>query len=290
MEKIEKRESREWNKFVQNIRLGNLDFLRSKFGKELKKPDLEDFGLQTDQLSQVQADNERVEAHNRNQKTRRNKTAIYLSIGFIVVAFFITRNYLGTPTAIILLMFFGFYVFSGVGSLMEHLYPYREKSSAGKAFDSYQKKLGEYPEDEILKLKEEERILEIKRRERDYWFSLGGHEFEEEVSILFEKSGHFNVVKTKGSGDGGVDLILTTKNDGTKIIVQCKAHKVPVGPSIARDLYGAMHHEQASRGIIVSLCGVTQGVRDFIEGKNISIIDVDGLIKMNKMLLVKGGS
>jgi hypothetical protein len=259
--------------------------LKLKFGEELKKPVPEDFGLSTNQLLEIQTDNERVELLNQIRRRRRGAAIKLLSIALIIVAIFAIK-YLGIFATIIILMWFGILAISGFASLAKYIYPDIEKSLAGQTLDSYRKKLSEYPEDKILKLREEERLLEIRRRETEYWFSLGGHEFEEEISNLFKRSGHFSVIKTKGSGDGGIDLILTA-NDGTKIVVQCKAHKAPIGPSIARDLYGAMHHEQVNRGIIVSLGGVTQGVRDFIEGKNISIIDVDGVIKMHKMLLVE---
>ena len=147
--------------------------------------------------------------------------------------------------------------------------------------------LGAYPgEEKVSEIKEKQRLIEIKRKETGYWFSLSGWEFEEEVSRLFQKAGCSSVVKTKGSGDGGIDLILTDE-DGTKTLVQCKAHKKEVGPHVARDLYGAMHSAGISKGIIISLGGVTQGVRDFIKGKDISIIDVNGIIKFQEEVSTK---
>lgn len=137
----------------------------------------------------------------------------------------------------------------------------------------------------FLEDQEEERRLEVERRKKSYWFSLDGFEFEEEMRKLFKKTGFFTkVIKTKGSGDGGVDLILVN-NEGQKIFVQCKAQKDAVGPHVVRDLYGIMRADGADQGIIVSLGGITSGVREFIEGKNIKAVDVNGVLKMQQMIL-----
>jgi len=283
METLTNKELRQWNRFVQNLRIDDLTSLRKKFGDDLKKPTPEDFGLSTNKIPEIEIENERIEVYNRKQEKNRYKFEIGLAALFTCVGFIIIFGYIGIWAFVD--SFFLWLVLRAIifNPTAEYFFPIKAKSSIGRAFDTYKKNLSEYPEEEILRLKEEERLLEIRKRAAEYWFSLDGHQFEEEMATLFKKSGHFNVIKTKGSGDGGVDLILTA-TDGTKILVQCKAHKGPVGPSIARDLFGAMHHEHANRGIIVSLGGVTEGVRDFIDGKNITIVDVDGVIKMHKML------
>ena len=73
----------------------------------------------------------------------------------------------------------------------------------------------------------------------DYWMSLDGHQFEDEVASVFRRNGYKATVSKQG-GDGGIDIIL--EKDGVKTAVQCKAHKSLIGPSVARDLLGTMIH------------------------------------------------
>ncbi len=82
-----------------------------------------------------------------------------------------------------------------------------------------------------------------------------------------------------GAGDKGVDIKL---GDGT--IVQCKAHRGPVPPAAARELYGTLEHFKAPQAILVSRSGVTKGVREFVEGKPIKIWGVHDLISLQKRL------
>jgi len=228
------------------------ELLKKDFGPDLRPPVPEDFGLDSNDLSkekEAYEENLMVRAHNQKNLKRFTNSEIIPIIGPLVSV----------------LLFWD-----------------KKLNPLGHKYEKYLKKLDEYNKTNIAELKEKMRLLEIKKREEEYWFSLDGWKFEEEVSKLFLKSGQCSsVVKTKGSGDGGVDLILTA-NDGTKILVQCKAHKKEVGPHVARDLYGAMHSAEISSGLIISLGGFTQGVRDFISGKDIKLFDVGSIIKLQK--------
>jgi Restriction endonuclease len=64
------------------------------------------------------------------------------------------------------------------------------------------------------------------KTQRSWWDRLHPQRFEQEVAAFFKTQGH-RVEWTGRSGDGGVDIRLTT-SDGKKIIVQCKAHGKPV--------------------------------------------------------------
>jgi hypothetical protein len=132
---------------------------------------------------------------------------------------------------------------------------------------------------------EKERILhenEIKRREYlkeiDYWLNLTGYEFEKEVCNLYERIGYKSIL-TKGSGDGGVDVILYDK-DQNKIVVQCKNHNKQISPAISRELYGVMIHEGASRAILICPSGFSQAVHSFSVGKPIELIDGQELLRL----------
>ncbi len=116
------------------------------------------------------------------------------------------------------------------------------------------------------------------RTQEAFWNSLDGRRFEVEVTNLLTRAGYKPTISPAG-GDGGVDIIL---NDRT--IVQCKAHRTPASPSVVRDLYGTLTHQKAPRAILISLNGVTDGVRKFIVGKPITVWDRSSLIALQKSL------
>lgn len=109
----------------------------------------------------------------------------------------------------------------------------------------------------------------------DFWLNLDGHQFEEAVANLYRHKGYKAIVSQMG-GDGGIDIKL--EKDGKEIAVQCKAHKRPVGPAVARDLYGTMLHLGYKEGVIISTNGFTKGVYEFVEDKPIELISATDLI------------
>lgn len=110
-----------------------------------------------------------------------------------------------------------------------------------------------------------------------FWLGLDGISFEKQVSQLFKQLGK-TVELTKASGDWGVDVFLRDASGLTA--VQCKAHKGKIGPSVIRDLYGAMAHFQADRGMVISTGGYTVGARDFALNKAIDLLDLSDLLKL----------
>lgn len=116
-----------------------------------------------------------------------------------------------------------------------------------------------------------------RKRSRDYWKGLSGHGFEDALAQLFRKRG-FHAVVSKSGGDEGIDIIL--EKDGMKSIVQCKAHAKPIGPVVARELYGAMLHFNVERGILASTFGFTDGVHKFVADKKIELLNLDDILKM----------
>ncbi len=77
----------------------------------------------------------------------------------------------------------------------------------------------------------------LDRSRREWWSGLSGLRFELELARLFRALG-WDATPTRASGDGGVDIV--GKRAGVKFIVQCKNHRLPVGPSVARELYGTL--------------------------------------------------
>lgn len=121
--------------------------------------------------------------------------------------------------------------------------------------------------------------IEIKKKE--YWLNMNGHQFEKELAILYKKLGYKTSVTPQG-GDQGIDILMS--KNGQSIIVQCKAHKRPVGPATARDFYGTMVHNNIKYGIIASTNGFTKGVHDFVKGKKIKLITVNDIVEMENDL------
>lgn len=119
--------------------------------------------------------------------------------------------------------------------------------------------------DAALKNAEEQ---ELRTRER-FWLSLSGHQFELELADLFKRLGYV-VERTPGSRDHGVDLIL--RRGGRTTVVQCKRHTQPVGPAVARELYGTLVASKADEGILATVGGATSGVHAFFSDKPLRVI------------------
>jgi hypothetical protein len=114
-----------------------------------------------------------------------------------------------------------------------------------------------------------------------WWQTLDGRRFEVELAMVLERLG-YDVRCTGGAGDGGVDLVLSQA--GREVIVQCKAHKNPIGPGAVRDLYGAMIHRNASEAWLVTTTGFSRAARDFADGKRIRLLRVRELSKVDQPL------
>ena len=133
---------------------------------------------------------------------------------------------------------------------------------------------------------EAERIAEQAEQARrrklyGHWMSLSGTEFEYQLAALYQDLG-YTVHLTPTSGDDGIDLIL--QMDESLAVVQCKSHKRPVGPAIARELYGSMVAFGADDAILACTGGFTQGVRDFVRGKPITLVSASELAEMGRRI------
>lgn len=113
--------------------------------------------------------------------------------------------------------------------------------------------------------------------------ALTPEEFELRVVDLFTAMG-FVVEHTGQSGDHGVDLVATSTAPvtGGRFIIQCKryAERNNVGESEVRDLYGAVTHERANKGILVTTSDFTPAARRFATDKQIELIDGHELDKL----------
>ena len=113
---------------------------------------------------------------------------------------------------------------------------------------------------------------------KNWWFTLDGWEFEEEVARVFRLNG-YEVKVTKKTGDGGADLIMY--KDNYKYLVQCKHYSNEVPPEPLRALNGLRDDHGADRLILVASSGVTKAGKEFIENKPyFTVMTLDDIINM----------
>jgi uncharacterized membrane protein (DUF485 family) len=115
------------------------------------------------------------------------------------------------------------------------------------------------------------------QKKKEYWLNMSGRDFEVSLAKIFKDNG-YKTELTQASADGGVDIIIYENEQ--PVFVQCKAYNKPVGVAVARELYGVMQDKNVEQGVIATLNGVTQGVYDFVNGKNIKLIDLVDILKM----------
>ena len=80
--------------------------------------------------------------------------------------------------------------------------------------------------------------------------------------------------------EGGVDCVAFDPRPifGGKVVVQAKRYKNTVGVSAARDLFGTMQNEGASKGILVTTSGYGKADFDFANNKPIELISESNLL------------
>lgn len=104
---------------------------------------------------------------------------------------------------------------------------------------------------------------------------LGWQQFEKLVGEGFRRQG-YRVAETGGGADGGVDLVLSRGAETT--LVQCKQWRaLKVGVAVVRELYGVMAARGAASGIVVTSGQFTADAVAFAEGRNIRLVDGNGL-------------
>jgi restriction system protein len=108
---------------------------------------------------------------------------------------------------------------------------------------------------------------------------LSPGEFEALITNLFTKMG-LETKLTRPSRDGGVDCVAYDQRPilGGKVVIQAKRYKNTVGVSAVRDLFGTMHNEGASKGILVTTSGYGIAAFEFANNKPIELITGSNLL------------
>ncbi|HZK06601.1 MAG TPA: restriction endonuclease [Bacteroidales bacterium] len=119
-----------------------------------------------------------------------------------------------------------------------------------------------------------------RRRKLEYWRNMDGFKFEVEVADLFRKLG-YSAVKTRGSGDGGVDIVLINKKK-EKIYVQCKNYSGRLSPSAARDFYGVLIKDNVQSGYLICSGGFSENTKEWVKGLPIRLLDLNHILQLNE--------
>lgn len=109
-------------------------------------------------------------------------------------------------------------------------------------------------------------------------------EFESLITNLFTKMG-LETRQTQASRDGGVDCVAFDNRPifGGKVIIQAKRYKNTVPVGAVRDLFGSVHNEGASKGILVTTSGFGKASFDFAKDKPLELLSGSNLLYLLKV-------
>jgi len=115
--------------------------------------------------------------------------------------------------------------------------------------------------------------------QRQNLMELKPGEFEALITNLFTKMG-LETRMTQPSRDGGVDCVAFDNRAifGGKVIIQAKRYKNTVPVSAIRDLFGTVHNEGASKGILVTTSGFGKASFDFAKDKPLELLSGTNLL------------
>ncbi|MBV9158559.1 MAG: restriction endonuclease [Acidobacteriaceae bacterium] len=113
--------------------------------------------------------------------------------------------------------------------------------------------------------------------------AMDWQDFENLIRELFEKEFSQNggeVKITQASRDGGVDAVAFDPDPirGGKIVIQGKRYTNCVGVSAIRDLYGTVHNEGATKGILVTTADFGPDAYEFAKGKPLTLLSGSELL------------
>lgn len=115
--------------------------------------------------------------------------------------------------------------------------------------------------------------------QRQNLMELNAGEFEALITNLFSKMG-LETRMTQASRDGGVDCVAYDNRPifGGKVVIQAKRYKNTVPVSAVRDLFGTVHNEGASKGILVTTSGFGKASFEFAKDKPLELLSGTNLL------------
>ncbi len=135
----------------------------------------------------------------------------------------------------------------------------------------------------MLFLNLKERSLLSRNRTLKKLKRLSWDDFELLCMELFEKEGWHVKGNEKKGADGGVDIWMHKNaffQKNISAIVQCKRYdEALVTVKVVREMYGLMHEHSVDEAYIVTTSRFTKECYPFAEGKKMTLIDGEILIK-----------
>lgn len=117
--------------------------------------------------------------------------------------------------------------------------------------------------------------LEIRELQSINLNALSGLEFEDFLERVFIVLGYPEVVKTKASGDQGVDLVI---GDGkSRIAVQAKLFQGTVGNDSVQQAFAGMVHYQCNRCVVITNSIFTRSAIELAGSTGCKLVDGIGL-------------
>lgn len=112
-------------------------------------------------------------------------------------------------------------------------------------------------------------------------YRLDPSEFEDYVAHrIFARQG-YQVLNTRDTKDGGIDVLITDEY-GRQAVVQCKRYKGTVGSATVRELYGTMIHTGAVRAYLATTAEISNDARAWAEDKPIILLDGERLEQLSR--------
>lgn len=119
--------------------------------------------------------------------------------------------------------------------------------------------------------------------QRQNLMALSPREFEVLITNLFTRMG-LEARTTRASRDGGVDCVAFDDRPifGGKVVIQAKRYKNTVEVGAVRDLFGSVHNEGATKGILVTTSGYGKASFEFVKDKPLELLSGSNLIYLLK--------
>nr|MDT0657508.1 restriction endonuclease [Micromonospora sp. DSM 115978] len=110
---------------------------------------------------------------------------------------------------------------------------------------------------------------------------LSAAEFESLIQNLFAKMG-LDTRHVSTPEEGGVDCVAFDPRPifGGKVVIHARRNRGTVDVSAVRDLFGTLHDENASKGILVTTGGYGPSSFEFASGKPLELIDGSNLLNL----------
>ncbi len=100
---------------------------------------------------------------------------------------------------------------------------------------------------------------------------MEGHDFEYYCADLLRYNGYEDVEVTKGSGDFGVDILMS-KGEVT-YAVQCKCYDKPIGVKAVQEVYAGKDYYERMIGVVMTNQYFTQPAVELASKLNIMLWD-----------------